>query len=287
MNDTNFSLIDLKALSKPAVKLIEAVSSAVGVLYEPTRIKRRAKAEADALVILAKNQADINEIEHRASERLVGKEIRRQKNVENITKMALDELPDKVSDEKPDEDWIFNFFETCQDISNEQMQLLWGRLLAGEVSKPGTFSLRTIRIVKDFSKDEADLFTRFCTFVWMSPGVGLLPLIFNVKDEYLVNKSINYDKLQQLDAMGLINFNPMTGYNLDNFARANFSYYGESYSVFRPQNKKAHLGIGIALLTAEGEQLVLISGSNPSEEYKNFVLKRWEKQGLIINRLSK
>src|SRR5437016_4468971 len=96
MAEQNFSLVDLKALSKPAVKLIEAVRSAVGILYEPTQIRLKAKAEANAAIILARNRQQITEIEIRASERLINREIRRQQNIEQITRNALHALPDKV-----------------------------------------------------------------------------------------------------------------------------------------------------------------------------------------------
>lgn len=44
------SLIDLSlsGLSEPGTKLIEKISDAIGVLYEPTRIRKKAKAEAEA-----------------------------------------------------------------------------------------------------------------------------------------------------------------------------------------------------------------------------------------------
>jgi hypothetical protein len=69
MGDKGFSLVDLGKLSEPATKIVEAVRSAAGVLYEPTRIRRRAKAEADAAVIFAKNKEEVQEIELRAAER--------------------------------------------------------------------------------------------------------------------------------------------------------------------------------------------------------------------------
>ncbi len=42
------SLINLGDLSKPATILIKKISNAVGILYEPRRIKNTAKAEAEA-----------------------------------------------------------------------------------------------------------------------------------------------------------------------------------------------------------------------------------------------
>ena len=40
-----------------------------------------------------------------------------------------------------DFDWFVRFFEASGNISNEQMQELWARVLAGEVNTPGTFFL--------------------------------------------------------------------------------------------------------------------------------------------------
>jgi hypothetical protein len=47
MSECN-SLINLDDLLKPATVLIEKVCNSVGVLYEPTRMRRAAPAEADS-----------------------------------------------------------------------------------------------------------------------------------------------------------------------------------------------------------------------------------------------
>ena len=64
-----------------------------------------------------------------------------------------------------DEDWIARFFELAKDVSREEMQKLWGRLLAGEISKPGQFSLRTLEVLRNLSAEEAKLFERACAYV--------------------------------------------------------------------------------------------------------------------------
>lgn len=281
MSDTNFSLIDLKALSMPATKLIEAVRSAVGILYEPTRIRQKAKAEADAAIILAKNQAEVREIEVRASERLQDKELRRQTNIESITKKALDSLPSSVSDDPIDQDWIYQFFEHCQDIGNDQMQSIWARLLAGEVAQPGSFSLRTLRIVKDLQKEDADLFTRFCTFVWQTPNAGLMPVIPNIENETIKKLGFYFSQLLHLDSLGLIEFDNHGGYKLQNVTRLVIFYYGRQHIVSVPQGKR-DLQLGLALLTSIGKELTPISGSVPSENYRLFVVETWRNSGFAI-----
>ena len=62
------ALINLGELSKPATILVEKVCNAVGIIYEPTRVKRMARAEAEAEKIKTVARIELSEIEHRALE---------------------------------------------------------------------------------------------------------------------------------------------------------------------------------------------------------------------------
>jgi hypothetical protein len=55
MSDGN-SIINLGDLTKPATTLIEKISDAVGVLYQPRQIKRLAKAESEESLLLSAAQ---------------------------------------------------------------------------------------------------------------------------------------------------------------------------------------------------------------------------------------
>ena len=61
---TSNSLINLGDLGKPIDTLIHKISDATGVLYEPTRIRRKAKAKSDAAIISAKAEAAEDGIRH-------------------------------------------------------------------------------------------------------------------------------------------------------------------------------------------------------------------------------
>ena len=54
----------LAELSKPITKLIETVNSGIWTLYEPTYIRKNAKAKADEMKIIAKAKADSLVIEN-------------------------------------------------------------------------------------------------------------------------------------------------------------------------------------------------------------------------------
>ncbi len=131
------SLINLGDLSKPATVLVEKVCNAVGIIYEPVHIKRKARAEADADKIKALARLELSEIEHRAVERLVHQEARKQENIEQITAQAAAALPENANVQNLDEDWVAHFFKQCDTVSDKEMQSLWARLLSGEATAPG------------------------------------------------------------------------------------------------------------------------------------------------------
>ena len=180
---------DLAGLSEPLTKLIEVISNGIGAVTRPLLIRREADATAyrikkisEAIAAAEKNQgvpviSKGNETEiwkapsdgpfvfdtrttiERTRMRLEHQENQRQLNVESVTTKAAEELADvdKISAEKVDPDWIARFFSSAEDISSEQMQTLWSRILVGEIKKPGSFSLRALDFLKNLSTTEASL----------------------------------------------------------------------------------------------------------------------------------
>ena len=82
------------------------------------------------------------------------------------------------------------------------MQELWGRILAGEANTPNSFSRRTVNLVADLDKRDAELLTRLCAFGWMIGG--LTPLVFDLQADIYNRNGIAFDTLGQLEALGLV-----------------------------------------------------------------------------------
>lgn len=61
----------------------------------------------------------------------------------------------------PDEDWMMAFMRHAEDASSEQLQALFGRILAGQINRPGSFSRATLRAVADMDQAVADDFMWF------------------------------------------------------------------------------------------------------------------------------
>lgn len=234
-------VLNSTAVPRALGKLIETVGDQIGLFLKPVHTRRQAQADADAVVaharakcaikvLNAENKYLIQEIEDRAEERVREREARRQQNIENISANAARELPESVTSEPVDQDWVAQFFNHCQDVSNEQMQALWGRLLAGEVTKPGSYSLRTLALVRVLSKADADLFTRFCTYTWWQSS-DLVPLLPPGGASPDIVPDLSFTDFMQLEAIGLVRYQPLSGFVLKFHATAPvaLSYHRRAY----------------------------------------------------------
>lgn len=133
---------------------------------EPKRIIKKANAEAEARKILAKTGVE--------GERLIGKkwDIRlenlnkiKESNLESTIYNSQNYLSNTQISTNLDQDWFLHFISLAQDVSNSEMQNIWSKILAGEFIKPGSFSMRTLNVLKTITKKEAELFEKYCSFV--------------------------------------------------------------------------------------------------------------------------
>lgn len=154
-------------------------------------------------------------LEDRTQERLNFQEAKKQLNIENVTAFAAEELKNEppVTDEPLDEDWTTRFFRIAEDISNEEMQALWGKILAGEIKQPKTYSLRTLELIRNLSKLEATTFMKVANFAIKSGNANYL---FKSNDEELLSKkyNINYGDIALLIEIGLIQPGDFVSYQL-------------------------------------------------------------------------
>lgn len=144
------------------------MSDRIGKLYEPIHINRIAKTmrkNVDIPMLYDKNRVlidtrDFQEIYKRTVSRMKFQELRKQQNIENVIKESYKELKDveSVFNELVDSDWVSHFFNSVENIGNEEIQKIWGRMLAGEIKSPNTYSFRTMEVLKNMTTREVELF---------------------------------------------------------------------------------------------------------------------------------
>jgi hypothetical protein len=273
---TSNSLINFGELSKPADTLIKKISNAVGGIFKPYQIKRVAKAEAEAALIKAQTKIHITDLNQRAMHRFVEEEAKRQRNIEDITGKALPHLNDKADPSKVEDDWITNFFDKCRIVSDDQMQGLWSRVLAGESNSPGTYSKRTVNFLSDLDKSDAEMFTRLCGFIWTIDD-KMDPLVYDYKHPIYNEEGINYELLAHLASIGLIQYSGFGSFRYDGLPnKVAVLYYGTSLLLQLPQESNNEIRLGHVILTKMGAELAPISGSKPVNGFLEYVTEKWK-----------
>ena len=238
-------------LKVPAIdKLVELAASGIGsvagTFFAPWKARKEgqarviaAKADAEVLSIQAKAHVEAKEImvdegsaatreisiSNQINERILYQEEKRLKNIESVVARAANELGAKeVSNDEPDHDWTARFFNYVQDVSSEDMQALWAKVLAGEAERIGSTSLRTLGILRDLDRATAKLFAKACSAcVFLAPQLGgntldarVPSLGANAASNALQDFGLGFGALNRLNERGLVisDYNSWFDYNL-------------------------------------------------------------------------
>jgi len=117
----------------------------------------------------------------RAQDIQISETLRKEANVARAIMIAEDALAEDdtpPTDDNIDDDWLFSWQEGAASVSAEELQQLWGKILAGELKEPGTFSFRTLMFMKGLSQKEASLISKIAQFTisnWIaSPFIGVM-----------------------------------------------------------------------------------------------------------------
>jgi len=257
----------IKFEGKPIEKLIEVISQGIGTLYKPRAIRKEAEAEAYKIGLIERAKANAIadgkiidlELYENIQQRIVHQETRKQINIDNIAQIAANQLNQEkeISDEKVENDWTTRFFNIAEDISDEEMQNLWGRILAGEIKQPKSFSLRTLELLKNLSKEEAEIFTKFSNLKIIA---GNTSMIFNQDNGKFLDDEfgIKFTDRLLLTELGLIsseNNLEFSFFATESNKQTNFIEYGnKAIFLYRPENTPKQ-AIQVLVFTKTGSEL--------------------------------
>ncbi len=275
-------LIDLKPLSQPITKLIEVLARGAGTLYAPIGTVRQANADAKARVILAKADEEVQSLKARALSRVEYREAVRQENIEAIAEGAAKELPETVSPDEVQPDWIFQFLNNAQDICDSDMQSLWARILAGEVSNPGTYSKRTLEFLKTLEKWEAEKFTELCSCVFTQDGRYFKLLDVNCVRQDILELLGPRAYIDHFIAIGLL-VSQASLPSPSSLTGTKLSYFGTDYVLEGPPKRPdGHLPdldfVAFRDFSLVGNQLAAISGAKPLDGFVERVSRQLKEE---------
>lgn len=298
---------DLVGLSEPLKRLIEVISSGIGNVSKPYLIKKTADAKAYEIKTIAQAMAEsqkllthseyedgkikvispdahpdgISELSNRVAARLQYQELHQQHNVEAVCANAAEELAHESSipEEKPEPEWVSRFLDISSGISTEELQNLWGRILANEIKKPGSFSLRTLDVLRNLSKKEAESFVKLGNYIlrWGSKAFYIKP------KTYLFTKDggLTFLDILALKDAGLIfEMDLEFSFSSGTAGKTSNLFYGPLLLLFERDKDTPTLASSVGFLTKVGVELLQLITIQPDMEYVGFVGKCFYADGM-------
>lgn len=219
------------------------------------------------------------EIARRAALRFVAEQTRQQENIEAITADAMAKLDHEAKPDQLDNDWIVNFFDKSRHCSDEQMQSLWAKILAGEANSPGKFSRRTVNLMADFGKADAEAVSTIRRFCLEDTDGKLIPLVFNHKQAFFKENGLSFDLLHHLSSIGVITFS-MDGYYEEYPTDVlPVRYLGTNLALGLSNPRR--IEVGQILFTDSGKDLASLCNVPPVPGFLEFVLDHLKGHGVV------
>ncbi len=190
------------------------------------------------------------------------------KNQSSIAKIALEAAPagtNFTESSTVEDEWLERFMDSAKFVSDETVQLLWGNILAKEFEHPNSTPPSVIRILSEMTPFYAKAFQVLCNlsvhFITVNQdGYSISSesfLILPTRYDYLSKYNLNFSTLNELQMLGLIQFEVLSGYVLRFDANVNPKLnllYGENVAtILKYPNKQ--FPAGCAMLTNAGRSI--------------------------------
>ena len=227
---------------------------------------------------------------------------KRLANVAAVVEAAADELSDKdVSDHEPNHDWTARFFNDIQDVSSQEMQLLWARVLSGEVQRPGSTSVQALSILRNLDQATARIFTTLCSACvsLRQDGHDFLDarvpsLKGNAAHNSLKEHGLSFDILNVLNEHGLIisdydswyDYGICMGIHLPGpehvIFRLPLSFQGHNWTLMPATERSVggKLKLSGVALTGSGQELSRVVKLEPMKKYTQALMNFFQTKKL-------
>ena len=285
--DVDTKAYEIEKLAEARAKEMKIIATAVkenfqltgGIEYKEDKLAISSPKEKEQAVLLNPP------IEERTNERLNFQEAKKQLNIENVTAFAAEELKNEppVTDEPVDEDWTTRFFRIVEEVSNEEMQALWGKILAGEIKQPKTYSLRTLELIRNLSKREADIFMKVANFAISSGGKNY---IFKGKDTKALSEKYNitYMDIALLTEVGLMQPGEFVTHQIIE-QPIDYQPVFISGNIILIANKKAKtptIKMPVHVFSNSGNELLKLINPNPPFEYLEYFASSYKNENFDL-----
>lgn len=261
-------------------KLADTVGGWLG--WNANAVERMAEAESYAKVrkVDAENAAALARLqgEDQVAQYILAREARKMNNIKQVVEKTQSMFAEgeQVSNEPVNPDWGNRFISIVEDISDDEMQKLWARILAGEIKHPKSYSLRTLELLRNITTDEAELFLTASKYI--------------IDNRFLCTEKFamcNLEELLILSDMGVICGNSNIHYdvNIPAGMMPTLCLNNDTHiKLYNNSDKKVTISIKGYSLSRAGSEILKLVDRQPDD---NFIQSLADKYKDKISRITK
>lgn len=178
------------------------------------------------------------------------------------------------------EDWLIDFMDKVEKVSNEEFQIVWSKLLLKEAENPGIVPKKVLHTLFLMDSDDAKNFVEFTRFCFADGGKNHYnlyhPIVFFKRDSKKYESfGLNLEQIESLENLGLImkDFN-----NKYCFKNKKILYYKDKYIVI----KADEIDAGNIKLTKVGQSLINIINIVHNDVIFKHTIELWKKDGCLV-----
>lgn len=240
-----------------AVSVVNKICDAVGfvvqdIIWDPTGLKRARKNTAETYL----NNILDSDMSYEEKQVLIQEfklMFKKSDNRKKIINNSFSHIEAVANPEKVENGWIFDFWDKSGSISTEELQALWGKVLAQEINKPNTVSKKLLHNLSIMSYQDAHNFMNFCRFCFEDTFKDLAyPFIYikELENTYK-NSNITTNILKELEQFSLIEINYENGFCFNNKIKISYGRYDAVITADK-------IPAGNVILTTDGQVLYKI-----------------------------
>ena len=194
-----------------------------------------------------------------------------QGNLYAALKSLAQSSEEDILDDELNPDWFARWRREAKNTSDNYMQQIWGEILAEEIKKPTSFSYRTLDVLKNLSKSEAEVFYNATPLICLE---GYLICETSGEREDIMG----LESLMLLNECGLTTAHTSVAFN-NTQIKGGMQYFRFADNIAMIIHSDKSLSLPVIPLSIAGKELLkVIECKNNNKEYFEFIVRQINKR---------
>lgn len=224
------------------------------------------------------------------------KTFKRIKNQKAIAEIAMNNAvqgTDFTEKSGVNEEWLERFMDSAGFVSSEEIQWIWGKILANEFEKPGSTPPNMIRILSEMTPTYAKAFRKLCSMRFLLISISENEEItgaywktgvpYSENEELMNELGISFQVINVLETLGVIKFDSVAGYITTGISDKKVILCVDGKTMEITQHESGSIPIGDVILTSAGEALKNITTIEEISGYDEAIKKYMCSKGVIYS----